>query len=308
MNVWDELLAESQGLEETASKIQDGEKVGLSQAAIDQLSKEYQSWLGKCLANLPEDLKEKFRAEYEGTFWTAKIKRFLEAATEPSPFRPNDEQGKELFPYWTYPYKQNFYPYIRSQQQMLVEASKRKQQPSPNVKKGKSWNSTVRRIFKVFIEKADNAKTSHEKKLTYEYLAMFLIGAINGLTIIGHDEQGASEEIDLWVTNESKHVFWQKMPHAFIVECKNWGNPVGVPEVRNLRAIMDDKNIQLAILMTRNGITGDNSNDAVNTIRNAFRDSKYIIVLTQADLLEIANGVHPTKKIKKKYFDLFMKS
>lgn len=98
------------------------------------------------------------------------------------------------------------------------------------------------------------------------------------------------------------------MPAAFIVECKNWGNPVGVPELRTLRAIMDDKNIPLAILMTKNGITGDRSHDAGDIIRNAFRDNKYILVLTEADLLDIANGISPTEKIRQKYFDLYMRS
>jgi hypothetical protein len=95
MTVWENLIAESQRLEETASKIQDGETVRLSKEAIDKLSHEYQLWLGKCLSVLPDDLKDKFRAEYEGTFWNAKIKKFFEAATEPSPFRPTDEKSKE---------------------------------------------------------------------------------------------------------------------------------------------------------------------------------------------------------------------
>ena len=308
MTMWENLLVECQKLEDTASKIQDDEKVRLSQREIEKLADDYVSWLGKCLAVLPADLRDKFRSEYEGTFWSAKIKKFFESATEPNPYRPTDENGKDLFSYWTYPYKQNFYPYIRSQRQLLIEACQRQSSESREDSKEEAWNATVRRIFKVFIEKADNAKTAHEKKLTYEYLAIFLIGSIDGLTIIGHDERGVSEEIDVWVANESSHIFWQKMPTAFIVECKNWGNPVGVPELRTLRAIMDDKNISLAILLTKNGITGDKNHDAGDIVRNAYRDNKYILVLTEADLLEIANGTSPTEKIKKKYFDLLMKS
>jgi len=307
MTTWNDLIDESQRLEDRASKIQVGETIGLSQEEIDILSHEYQLWLGRCLSVLPDDMKDKFRAEYEGTFWTAKIKRFFEAATEPSPFRPTDEATKMVFPYWSYPFKQNFYPYIRSQRQLLIEASERPQL-SESIAENEAWNKTVCRIFKVFIEKANIAQTSHEKKLTYEYLAIFLIGSIDGLTIVGHDERGVSEEIDLWVANDSEHIFWKKMTHVFIVECKNWGNPVGVPELRTLRAIMDDKNIQLALLLARNGITGDKSHDAGDIIRNAFRDNRFILVLTEADVLEIANGISPTEKIRKKYLDLLMKS
>jgi hypothetical protein len=93
---------------------------------------------------------------------------------------------------------------------------------------GRAWNATICRIFKAFIEKAVSARTNNEKKLTYEYLAIFLIGAIEGFTVIGHDERGPAEEVDLWVANESTSNFWQRIGNPFIVECKNWGEPVGV--------------------------------------------------------------------------------
>ena len=152
----------------------------------------------------------------------------------------------------------------------------------------------------------ENERTvrNHIKKLTYEYLAIFLVGAVEGLTVIGHDERGASEEIDLWIANDSKDSFWVRIGNVFIVECKNWGNPMGVPEVRSLKSIMQDKNIDFSILMSKNGITGDNYHDANDIIRKAVRENKYIVVLDQADLLEIANGTHPTKKIREKYYDL----
>ena len=307
MSAWEDLLTECQRLEDKASKIQDGETIGLSPEEIKKLSDEYLTRFGKCLAVLPEDIKNKFRAEYEGTYWTAKIKRFFEAATETNMFY--NPQAPNVLSYWLYSYKQNFYPAIQSQRQLLIEASQRKQQMnSSEVENEEAWNETVRRIFKVFIEKANKASTANEKKLTYEYLALFLIGSIDGLTVIGHDERGVSEEIDLWVSNSSSNIFWQKMPAAFFVECKNWGIPVGVPELRTLRAIMDDKNLSLAILLTRNGVTGNRNRDAGDIVRNAFRDNKYILVLTEADLLEIANGMPPTEKIKQKYFDLYVRS
>jgi len=81
---WDYLLAESQRLEDRTRKIQDGERVGLSEEEIENLSHEYLLWYGKCLSVLPDDLKDKFRTTYEGTFWNAKIKKFFEAATEVS--------------------------------------------------------------------------------------------------------------------------------------------------------------------------------------------------------------------------------
>ncbi len=170
-----------------------------------------------------------------------------------------------------------------------------------------SWNTSIRRIFGVFIEKAANAKGNNDKKLTYEYLAIFLIGAIDGLTIISHDKRGASEEVDLWVSNESKDPFWQNMGSVFIVECKNWGEPVGAQEIRDLRSIMADKHIKLGILLSRKGVTGDKGHDAVLEIQKAIRDEIHIVVIDETDLLEIANGSHPTKKIKQKFHEFIQK-
>ena len=64
MTDWEQLIAESQSLDESASKIQDGQRVGLPKEAIDKLARDYHSWFAKCLSLLPEDLKSKFREEY----------------------------------------------------------------------------------------------------------------------------------------------------------------------------------------------------------------------------------------------------
>ncbi len=173
---------------------------------------------------------------------------------------------------------------------------------------GEAWNATICRIFTAFIEKAEDAKTNNQKKLTYEYLALFLIGAVEGLTVIGHDQRGPSEEVDVWVANESGSSFWQRVGNPFLVECKNWNKPVTASEVRNLSAVMRNKNVRFAILMSRNGVTGDEERDALGEIKNAFRDERHILVLDHADLLEMANGLHPEKKIKGKLYELFMSS
>jgi hypothetical protein len=306
MTDWERLIADSQILDERASKVQDGENVGLPKEAIDKLTRDYHSWFAKCLSVLPEDLKARFRAEFDGTWYSMKIKKFLEAPTEPLKFRPSDEQGKQIWSYWAYPYENAFSPSILSQRQILIEASER-QEPALTNDEG-PWNATIRRVFREFIKKANEADTTNAKKLSYEYLAIFLITAIDGLTVIGHDTRGASEEIDLWVENDSTNSFWQKVGHIFIVECKNWGDPIGVQQVRNLSSIMETKNIGFAILLARNGITGDKWHDAVAAIRDDFKKGRYVVVLDQSDLEEIANGVHPTKKIRQKYRDLFMKS
>jgi hypothetical protein len=123
------LLEESRDLEKFASKIQQGESITVSTEASDKFITDYHKWYAKCVSILPEDLKSPFRSQYEGSFLKPRIKKFLESFAEPSIFHPVDEKSKELFPYWTYTYKNSFYPYILAQRQLLIEASKQLSTP-----------------------------------------------------------------------------------------------------------------------------------------------------------------------------------
>lgn len=125
MSIWDELIDESRKLEQTASQIQIGENIGLTRDKIEAFSRDYYLWYGTCLSVLPEDLRSDFRSEYDGNFFTPKIKKFLDAPTKPDRWRPNDKGGRKIWSRWAYPYEKTFSPYIRSQSSLLVKASKR---------------------------------------------------------------------------------------------------------------------------------------------------------------------------------------
>jgi len=131
---WDELITESRKLDETASQIQQGETVGLTKEEIDSLSSRYHLWYERCLALLPEDLKQKFRSEYGGSWHSPKIKKFLAASTKPYPLRPNDKQGKAIWSYWAYPYEKTFAPCIHRQRQILIEV--KASRPNFSIPKG----------------------------------------------------------------------------------------------------------------------------------------------------------------------------
>jgi len=122
---FDRLIAESQALEDIAAKIQAGEQVGLPEVEIKALVERYHDWYTDCLAILPDDLKTRFRSEYEGTWHSFKVKRFLEAPTKPSVLHQADEKKTGLFSYWQHPYETSFRGPILAQRQMLLEASKR---------------------------------------------------------------------------------------------------------------------------------------------------------------------------------------
>ncbi len=126
MSTFKRLIDEASILEEIASKIQNGKEVGLSRAKIQELTENYHSWYAECLDALPNDLKEKFRQEYEGTgrwYSLPKIRKFLESPTQVNKLYNNQEGNP--FSYWTYTYEDTFSSPILAQKQMLIEAEKR---------------------------------------------------------------------------------------------------------------------------------------------------------------------------------------
>jgi hypothetical protein len=131
MTYWEQLIAEGQSLDERASKIQDGETVGLSKAAIDKLLRDYHTWFAKCLSLLPKDLQDIFRLQYDGDGYSSSvnIKKFFEAATTLTPAQnygfTRGRHKQKLPSYWKYPYGKFFYAPFLAQRQLLIEASER---------------------------------------------------------------------------------------------------------------------------------------------------------------------------------------
>lgn len=122
MNMAD-LIDESVKLEETAGKIQKGHEVGLPEDEIAGLVERYDNWYAECLAILPDAYSGRFVKEYDGSTWSAGIKKFLDEPTERNPlYTP---ESASLLSYWLYPYTSTFRGRIRAQRQILREAQAR---------------------------------------------------------------------------------------------------------------------------------------------------------------------------------------
>lgn len=77
-----------------------------------------------------------------------------------------------------------------------------------------------------------------------------------------------------------------------LVECKNWDNRVGAPEIKKFAQNVRAARCHTGIIATKNGITGSDqqSTDAHYTIRRHYhRDRIVLIVLTEPDLDRLAS-------------------
>src|SRR5947207_10628616 len=110
-------------LEELASQIQsDDEASALPTAA--RLKDHYQRWYAAAHLLLPDDLKERFRFEYEGDLFRYRIKHFIGNPREQSALYASlDNEGlKTLNPNpWQYPFNSVFQGPFASQKLILLE-------------------------------------------------------------------------------------------------------------------------------------------------------------------------------------------
>lgn len=116
------LIDKSKELEVMASKIQIAPKRIQSKTYIDRLRSEYHDWYAQALDLLPDEFQERFRDEYEGGIFTAKIKKFLEAPGAVSSLHTPENP---IFDYWQHSYEGTFLAPLLGQRQILVEAQKK---------------------------------------------------------------------------------------------------------------------------------------------------------------------------------------
>ncbi|MCB9684237.1 MAG: response regulator [Alphaproteobacteria bacterium] len=109
-----------------------------------------------------------------------------------------------------------------------------------------------------------------------------LLAAIPGLGSHQRITNG-TEEFDLVVTNQSRNVFLQQQGPVWLVECKNWATPTGVPEVRPLLEKMRNRRgrCRLGIAVSMNGFAATVAEDLLRT-----STTDHLVVLVTGDDLD----------------------
>lgn len=89
-------------------------------------------------------------------------------------------------------------------------------------------------------EEALAEKDSNKKGLALERLVKLVFLTINGLQP-SHRVQTQTEEIDIFIRNESPDAFWSKLSPFILVECKNWSSKVGKDEIVIFRSKLENR-------------------------------------------------------------------
>lgn len=119
------LIEESGDLETQAAAIQGDTEALVGKEEIDAFVNDYHAWYVRVLDLLPDDLEERFRSEYEGAFFSQKIKAFLTGPDTPSIIQL--DEPNPLVSFWQHPFDSAFRGPLLTQRQILAEAKQRLQ-------------------------------------------------------------------------------------------------------------------------------------------------------------------------------------
>lgn len=147
--------------------------------------------------------------------------------------------------------------------------------------------------FKALLDSVDIAGTTEEKGKALEDLASYLFLLIpSWIPRRNVLDESLAFETDLVVRNlnPSGNLTAELLGRHFLVECKNWANPVGVRDVGYFLYRMRLTHAKFGVIFASGGVTGDKSNAADETaarelIRKAFHeDGNTCVVINRTDL------------------------
>ena len=137
------------------------------------------------------------------------------------------------------------------------------------------------------LDLVDAASTTDDKRRTLENLAQYLFSSVEGLYVEPARRTGPYE-LDGIISNSSTHPFLRTLDTYIPIECKNWREAVGSPEITQFIGKLSLFKCNTGILLSKEGIKGK----TVNELRkDAYRRSNiYILVFDAKDVYSIIEG------------------
>lgn len=134
---------------------------------------------------------------------------------------------------------------------------------------------------------ADKSLTTKARGDALEDLFCYLLEELPGVrTRRNAIDFFKSSEIDIAVVNGKAAQWLCAFPYLFLIECKNWDKPVDSATVGAFKNKLDNRSIELGIIVATNGITGDEHErkSAHHIIDMAQAANRRILVITLEQL------------------------
>ncbi|AOV92374.1 restriction endonuclease [Vibrio parahaemolyticus] len=159
-----------------------------------------------------------------------------------------------------------------------------------------------------YIRQGQVATTTKGKGDAFEELLSYAIGKVSGISVTRRNvlNDANSEEVDIAFFNEQKQNGFFFLPNFILAECKNWSKPLGSIEVNWFDTKLKNRGLTFGILFAANGISGDavERTAARDVISNSLKEGRDIVVITEDELLDLANTDELCNMIKEKICDL----
>jgi len=148
-----------------------------------------------------------------------------------------------------------------------------------------------------YLAAAAMAPDSNAKGKAYEALVAYLFSCVSGCIVeCGITNVFGTEQIDVAVGNLAAENGLYLLPRVFLVECKEWDQPVDSRTIGYFLNILAGRSIEVGVLVAANGITGDLSNIThahALGLTAAARGIKLIVITTEeiTDLTSVVEFV-----------------
>lgn len=141
--------------------------------------------------------------------------------------------------------------------------------------------------LKDLLQRVNAATSTDDKKKTLEQLAQYLFSSLEGFYVEPSTRTGPYE-LDAIISNSSAHPFLRTLDTYIPIECKNWKEPIGAPEITQFIGKLSLFKCAMGVLLSKEGI----KEDTVNELRkDAYRRSNiYILVFDSKDINSIIEG------------------
>jgi REase_DpnII-MboI len=110
-------------LEDQARKVQAEDDEDAAAVLLRQLERDYLTWQSTALSLLPDDLRQPFSFEYEGTIFQGRIRHFIQSGRQENIFwADGDDAMRRAFGRWQYSFNDAFRGPLLAQKKILLDA------------------------------------------------------------------------------------------------------------------------------------------------------------------------------------------
>ena len=159
-----------------------------------------------------------------------------------------------------------------------------------------------------YIDDSEKASTKQEKGKLFEDLACYLFETIPGVVIAKRNSmnQYNTEEVDVSIWNDKDVEGLPFLNNIFLVECKNWSNPVESVDVNWFATKVEDRGLDFGVLLAAHGITKekDELKRAQSILTGYLRKHIQIIVIEKEEILALETTGDIILLIKNKICEL----